>query len=111
MSAMAMLQAKGNYFMSALPEAGRSHVRSLLSQLQAEQSEAARVRWYEEIESYYTSQAILKFLAHRRHTLFVSKHSPFYHIRMDANGKIDYRAIVRSRDSRQKGHSATAPLR
>ncbi|WCF10571.1 ABC transporter substrate-binding protein [Paenibacillus thiaminolyticus] len=111
MSAMAMLQAKGNYFMSAMPEAGRNHVRSLLRQLQGEQSEAARVRWYEEIESYYTSQAILKFLAHRRHTLYVSKHSPFYHIRMDANGKIDYRAIVRSRDSRQKGQPATAPLR
>lgn len=99
MSAMAMLQAKGNYLMSALPNEGRSHVRSLLRQLQGERSEAARVRCYEEIESYFTSQAILKFLAHRRHTLYVSKQSPFYNIRMDANGKIDYRAIVRSKDS------------
>ncbi|MGG3839192.1 ABC transporter substrate-binding protein [Paenibacillus thiaminolyticus] len=110
MSAMALLQGKGNYLMSALPEEGRSHVRSLLRQLQGGRSEAARVRWYEEIESYFTSQAVLKFLAHRRHTLYVSKHSPFYHIRMDANGKIDYRAIVRSRASRGEGESATAPL-
>ncbi|WP_019419743.1 ABC transporter substrate-binding protein [Paenibacillus sp. OSY-SE] len=99
MSAMAMLQAKGNYFMSSMSEEGRRHVQSLLQQIQCEQSESARVRLYEEIESYFTGSATLKFLTHRRHTLYVSKNSPFYNIKMDANGKIDYRAIVKSHHS------------
>ncbi|WP_268627482.1 ABC transporter substrate-binding protein [Paenibacillus alvei] len=98
-SAISMLQGKGNYFMSSMSEEGRRHVQYLLQQIQCEQSESARVRLYEEIESYFTGNAILKFLTHRRHTLYVSKNSPFYNIKMDANGKIDYRAIVKNHHS------------
>ncbi|UHA73411.1 ABC transporter substrate-binding protein [Paenibacillus sp. 481] len=98
-SALMMLQAKENYFMLSLPEQDQEYVSSLLNKLHREPFDEKKVQLlFEEVESFFTGRAILKFLTHRRHALYVSEHSPFYNIQIDAHGKIDYRSIVKRYD-------------
>lgn len=64
---------------------------------QIKKSKCAATQWkiYFKIEKYLTENGLILFLKHRSHKIYEPKNSPYQNIKLNENGRIDYRKVWR----------------
>ncbi|KAA0965925.1 hypothetical protein FQ087_06595 [Sporosarcina sp. ANT_H38] len=71
----------------------KTYVDQQITTIKELRDDTTRWETYFQLESYLKSNHILLFLNHRSHTVFEPQNSPYENIRLDCNGRIDYRKI------------------
>jgi len=93
LSLIAVLQSKMLPLHSCLSEEMEDIVGSYILLLKETEDEEKRWSIYFKIEEYLLSEHALLFLTHRSHYAYEPMNSPYENIRLDSNGRVDYRKI------------------
>ncbi|MEK5038433.1 ABC transporter substrate-binding protein [Sporosarcina sp. FSL K6-3457] len=93
LSALTASQSSSSMIYPFLTDEMRKIVDQQITIIKESRTDTTRWETYFQLESYLTTNHSLLFLTHRSHTIYEPGNSPYENIRLDRNGRIDYRKV------------------